>query len=138
MSPDQHPFIQTFRDIWSRPTLDDLMAPLCEDVTLIQPLSKPLYGKTAARSAFRKILTRFPGLLGDVHGGQGSGDIVFIDWTMVVPVGRNEHRLPVIDKVTLQEGLVKERVAYFDPSSLFGPIARSPRTLARHLVAVFR
>lgn len=133
-----HPFIQQFRDVWSNPTLDDLMAPLREDVTLIQPLSAALNGKQAARKAFRKILTRFPGLQGEVHGGLGNGEHVFIDWTMIVPIGRGEQRLPVIDKVTLIDGLVKERVAYFDPSPLFGPIARSPKTLGRHLLSAFR
>ncbi|MCE7998500.1 MAG: nuclear transport factor 2 family protein [Rhodobiaceae bacterium] len=136
--PRDHPFIQEFREIWANPTLDDLMAPLREDVTLIQPLSKPLQGKQAARKAFRKILTRFPGLQGDVHGGLGNDDLVFIDWTMVVPIGRGEQRLPVIDKVTLIDGRVKERIAYFDPSPLFGPIARSPRTLARHALSALR
>ncbi len=134
----QHPFVQTFTDVWARPTLDSLMAPLRDDVTLIQPLSKPLYGKQAARKAFRQILTRFPGLKGEIHGGEGSGDTVFIDWTMVVPIGRKKHHLPVIDKVTLEDGLVKERIAYFDPSPLFGPIARSPLTLARHVAAAFK
>ena len=134
---NDHPFIQEFREVWNNPTLDDLMTPLRDDVTLIQPLSEPLHGKDAARKAFRKILTRFPGLQGDVHGGLGSDAHVFIDWTMIVPIGRREQRLPVIDKVTLIDGLVKERVAYFDPSPLFGPIARSPRTLGRHLLSAF-
>ncbi len=133
-----HPFIQEFREVWSNPTLEDLMAPLREDVTLIQPLAEPLHGKKAARKAFRKILTRFPGLQGEVHGGLGSANHVFIDWTMIVPIGRGEQRLPVIDKVTLIDGQVKERVAHFDPSPLFGPIARSPKTLARHLLSAFR
>ena len=137
-SPSDHPFIQSFREVWANPTLDDLMAPLREDVTLIQPLAPPLHGKKAARKAFRKILTRFPGMQGDVHGGLGSGDLIFIDWTMIVPIGRSEQRLPVIDKVILEDGLVKERIAYFDPSPLFGPIARSPKTLGRHLLAAFR
>ncbi len=137
-APSDHPFIQQFREVWSNPTLEDLMAPLHEDVLLIQPLSEPLHGKKAARRAFRKILTRFPGTQGDVHGGSGSDNLVFIDWTMIVPIGRSEQRLPVIDKVLLENGLVKERVAYFDPSPLFGPIARSPRTLARHVLAAFR
>lgn len=132
-----HPFIQEFREIWNNPTLDDLMAPLREDVTLIQPLSEPLHGKDAARKAFRKILVQFPGLQGDVHGGLGAGDLIFIDWTMIVPIGRGEQRLPVTDKVILEDGLVKERTAYFDPSPLFGPIARSPKTLGRHLLAAF-
>jgi hypothetical protein len=137
-SPSEHPFIQSFREVWTNPTLDDLMAPLCDDVTLIQPLAPPLHGKNAARKAFRKILTRFPGMQGDVHGGLGSDNLVFIDWTMIVPIGRGEQRISVIDKVILEDGLVRERIAYFDPSPLFGPIARSPKTLGRHLLSAFR
>jgi len=136
--PDAHPFIQKFRQVWENPSLDDLMAPLREDVTLIQPLAQPLHGKKVARKAFRKILMRFPGMRGDVHGGLGSDNLIFIDWTMIVPIGRSEQRLSVIDKVTLEDGLVKERTAYFDPSPLFGPISRSPKTLGRHLLSAFR
>jgi len=134
-APTEHPFIDSFREAWREPTLDTLMAPLRDDVTLIQPLSPPLVGKETARRAFRRILFRFPGMRGEIHGGLGEGSLVMIDWTMIVPIGRHEIRLPVIDKFILKDGMVEARVAYFDPTPLIGPLLRSPRALARHAVS---
>jgi SnoaL-like protein len=132
-----HPFIEVFRDAWRTPSIDTLMAPLRDDVRLIQPLSKPLESKTQARRAFRQILFRFPGLKGEVHGGLGDGDTVLIDWTLIVPVGRREIQVPTIDKVKLCDGQVKERIAYFDPLPLIGPISRRPTMLSRFLISSF-
>ena len=132
IAPTEHPFIDAFRDVWREPTLDILMSLLREDVTLIQPLSPTLTGKKHARQAFRRILFRFPGMRGEINGGLGEDTQVMIDWTMIVPIGRHEIRLPVIDKVTLEDERVKLRVAYFDPTPLIGPLLRSPRALARH------
>lgn len=134
---DTHPFIETFRMIWKEPTLDGLMASLRDDVVLIQPLSAPLEGKAAARLAFRRILHQFPGLRGEVKGGLGQGPLVFIDWTMIAPVGGREIAIPVIDKFTLQGDMVKERVAYFDPTPVSRAVMRSPASLVRSVTARF-
>lgn len=132
-----HPFIETFRGIWAAPTLDGLMSTLREDVRLIQPLSPVLEGKPAARLAFRRILHQFPGLRGEVKGGLGEGNLVFIDWIMIAPVGGHDIRIPVIDKFTLQDGMVKERVAYFDPAPVSRAVMRSPSSLVRSVTARF-
>lgn len=132
-----HPFIETFREAWRTPTLETLMAPLREDVRLIQPLSNPTSNKNQARKAFRQILFRFPGLRGEISGGLGIANDVLIDWTMIVPIGHRDIRIPMIDKVTLSDGMVLERTAYFDPTPLMGPITRSPRTLGRFFVSAF-
>lgn len=137
MPANQHPFIETFRDIWAAPTLDGLMSSLRDDVVLIQPLSHPLEGKTAARLAFRRILHQFPGLRGEVAGGLGDGNLVFVDWTMIAPIGGRDVRIPVIDKFTLQDDMVKERVAYFDPSPVRQAVMRSPSALRRSVTAQF-
>ncbi len=132
-----HPFVDTFRSIWADPTLDGLMSTLRDDVVLIQPLSPVLNGKDAARLAFRRILHQFPGLRGEVAGGLGDGNLVFIDWTMIAPIGGRDIRIPVIDKFTLQDGMVTERVAYFDPTPVTRAVMRSPSTLLRSAAAQF-
>lgn len=132
-----HPFISTFGDIWADPTLDGLMSSLRDDVRLVQPLSAPLEGKAAARLAFKRILHQFPGLRGEVKGGLGEGSLVFIDWAMIAPVGGREIAIPVIDKFTLQDDMVKERVAYFDPTPVSRAVLRSPSSLMRSVTAQF-
>jgi len=140
----RHPFIDQFAAAWAAPTLDSLMAPLREDVTLIQPLSPPLRGKPAAMRAFRRILAQYPGLRGDVHGGLGEDSVVLIDWTMKVPVGRRVLDIPVIDRFDLHDasvpsgdGVVMKRVAYFDPTPILRATLTSPVSWARQLRAAF-
>lgn len=133
----EHPFIGQFREAWARATLDALMAPLRDDVTLIQPMSKPIVGKAAATNEFRRVLYRFPGMRGENISGLGQGNLVLIDWTMVLPVGAKTIRVPIVDKVLLEDGLVKKRTAYFDPTLVSGPLLRSPTSLLRHLKSQF-
>jgi len=131
-------FAQKFADVWRTPTLDSLTRLLAEDVQLIQPLSAPINGKTQVRRAFRRILFRFTGIRGEVRQGFDHGTTQLVDWTMIVPVGRKEYEIPVIDLFTLNEdGLVQKRIAYFDPTPLQGPILRSPRIWARTLISNF-
>ncbi len=60
-APNEHPFIDSFREAWRDPTLDTLMAPLRDDVTLIQPLSPPLIGPLlrSPRALTRHVLSGF-------------------------------------------------------------------------------
>lgn len=133
----EHPFIGQFREAWACATLDALMAPLRDDVTLIQPMSKPIVGKLAATNEFRRVLYRLPGMRGEDISGLGQGDLVLIDWTMVVPIGAKTIRVPIVDKVLLEGGLVKKRTAYFDPTLVSRPLLRSPSSLLRHLKSQF-
>ena len=139
MSAPIHPeFAQKFQDAWAAPPIESLTALLADDVRLIQPLSSPIRGKKSARKAFRKILFRFHGLKGEVTRGYDHGNTQIIDWTMIVPIAGSEYRVPVIDLFTLgKDGLVRKRVAYFDPMPLLGPIMRSPAIWARYLGSVF-
>ena len=134
-----HPFTQVFAKAWAAPSLDSLMAPLREDVLLVQPLSGPLHGKAAARAAFSQILYRFPGLRGETHQGSvGDNGALFIDWTMIAPVGRRELAIPVIDRFEFIDGAVKRRDAYFDPMPIITAVASSPVSLIRHTASIFR
>ena len=124
-----HPFVAIFAEAWAEPSLDSLMAPLRDDVMLVQPLS----GKKAARAAFAKILYRFPGLRGEVRGGASGDDgILFIDWTMFVSVGSRTLAVPVVDRFEFAENAVKRRDAFFDHLPILTAVATSPVTLIRH------
>lgn len=140
-----HPFIQHFADAWRGPSLESLMAPLREDVTLIQPMSRPLVGKPAASKAFRRILAQYPGLSGDVHGGMGEGSLVMIDWTMKVPIGGKVLSIPVIDRFVLADDgtqfqtgkdIVVQRTAYFDPLPILKATMSSPSAWLHQIKAL--
>ena len=128
-----HPFVANFAEAWAEASLDSLMAPLRDDVVLVQPLSRPLLGKAAARAAFAKILYRFPGLRGEVRG-EASGDdgVLFIDWIMFVPVGSRTLAVPVMDRFEFVENAVRRRDAFFAPLPILRAVATSPGALIRY------
>ena len=109
------------------------MAPLRDDVILVQPLSRPLFGKEEARAAFAKILYRFRGLRGEVRSGASGDDgSLFIDWTMFVPFGSSTLAVPIVDRFEFVEDAVKRRDAFFDPLPILTAVATSPVSLIRH------
>lgn len=134
--PTEHPFVNEFRVAWQEPTIDSLMAPLHDDVKLIQPLSPPLIGKPAASLAFRRILHRFPGIKGVVYGGAMINQVLMIEWTMIMPVGGTELCIPIIDRIELEADQVKHRIAYFDPLPVMSRVALSPSALLRHFTSL--
>ena len=125
-TPSEHSFVKKFEEAWSTPDLDSLTELLAENVTLIQPLSKPIYGKPAAVKSFEKILRQYPGIRGEEVFGLGQHDRVIIDWKMVVPIGRQTLRIPVIDSFYMDHGLVSMRIAYFNPIPILKAIAVHP------------
>ena len=95
------------------------MAPLRDEVVLVQPLSRELVGKAEARKAFAKILKRFPGVCGTVHSHVISDDLyLYIDWTLKAPIGDRMIAVPIIDKFWFLDGLVSKLTAYFDPAPI--------------------
>jgi len=130
-------FTEIFRQMWEKPSLDSFMATAREDIVLIQPMSKPLIGKAAATKEFRRILYRFPGIYGRIHRSAINDDFLYIDWTMIVPLGGKPLELPVVDRFEFEDGGVKRRIAYFDPSSAIPRILTNPMCLLRHVRALF-
>jgi len=130
-------FTEIFRQMWENPSLESFMATAREDIILIQPMSKPLIGKAAATKEFRRILFRFPGIHGRIHNSAIHDELLYIDWTMVVPLGRKPLELPVIDRFEFEDGGVKRRIAYFDPMPSLPRIILNPMCLMRHGASLF-
>ena len=127
-------FPEIFAAAWANPTLDSLMAPLRDEVVLVQPLSRDLFGKAEARKTFAKTLKRFPGVCGTVHGHAISDDLhLYIDWTLRAPIGGRMIAVPIIDKFWFLDGLVSKRIAYFDPAPIIKATLKSPRQWLRVL-----
>ena len=128
-----HPFVAIFAEAWAEPSLDSLMAPLRDDVILVQPLSGTFVRQESGTRRFRKDSLRFPGLRGEVRGGASGDDgILFIDWTMFVSVGSRTLAVPVVDRFEFAENAVKRRDAFFDHLPILTAVATSPVTLIRH------
>ena len=99
-------------------------------------------GKEAARKAFTRLFTAFPGLRGTVHDWVARDDVLYIDFTLSCDFGGRELSWPAVDRFVLRDGLALERINYFDSMLVFVQILKRPRgwrNLARaRLIPSFR
>lgn len=126
-------FAREFRALWDAPTADGLAAMLQPDVRLVQPASPTVVGRENARQMFHALLSWLPDLRGEVNSWSGSGDLLFIEFRLMATVGGRRVEWPVVDRLRLRNGLVQERVSYFDPSALVGAVLRHPSTWLGYL-----
>lgn len=119
-------FVERFASTWRQPSPERLNALLHPEVRLVQPLAGEIVGLDAARALWERTFSALPDLRGDVLSWAGRGDVVLIELRMQaqVPGGRIEWDL--VDRITLADGLVRERVSYFDPTRLVPQLLRHP------------
>jgi hypothetical protein len=127
------PFGDRFAAAWAQPTPEGLVALLQADVVLIQPHQPPIRGRDAALREFRRLLGWLPAFHGEVTRWSQSGDTVFIEWKMRLPLGRRTITIPAVDRFLLRGGLAAERVVYFDPMRLVAAVAAHPSLWAGYL-----
>lgn len=132
-SADAADFVARFAEFWTHPDPDDLTRLLTDDVHLVQPLSPPTRGIDAAHAAFRRLFAQFPDLHARVDRWRGDDTYVFIEFHLIVTLGKTVVEWPAIDRFTLREGKASERVSYFDPLPLLGRLLRRPRAAWRAL-----
>ena len=120
-----HPFAEKFAATWSRPTPEQLVALLHEDVVLRQPHLRAIRGKAAALAEFRKLLTALPDFHGEGFNAVGDEQQVFIEWRMT-PTRNHPGHIPAVDRISLRDGLVLERVVYFDQFALLRQVLTRP------------
>lgn len=107
---------------WIRPQLR-------ADYQFRQPLTRGTgTGLTQLRRRFiRPLIPVLPDGGGPVESWAANGETVFVELTLDARVGRRRVRLRACDKLTLAEGLAKERRTYVDPLLLIAAVVRSPR-----------
>jgi len=127
------PFAEQFAQAWARPTPAGLVALLQTDVRLLQPHRPPIHGREAALVEFHRLLAWLPALHGEVTRWSQSGDTVFIEWRMRLPLGRRTIMIPAVDRFLLRDGLGAERVVYFDTVRLVAAVASHPRLWGGYL-----
>lgn len=121
------PFAEQFAEAWARPTPDGLVALLQPDVVLIQPHLPPIRGRDAALREFRRLLAWLPSFHGEITRWSESGNYVFIEWKMLLPLGHKTLSIPAVDRFLVRDGLGAERVVYFDQLRLMRAVAGNPR-----------
>lgn len=120
-------FVERFRDFWAAPDPTALDELLHEDAHLLQPLM----GEVRSRASYAQAMHRLLAVMPDLHGrtlrwGQ-TEDGVLIEHTLAGTLGGKPLSWDLTDRITLRDGRVVERIAYFDPLPLLLAVLTRPR-----------
>jgi hypothetical protein len=108
------------------------------DTVLIQPIASPARGPGALRELFAPLFSAVPDLTGTLSRWGETPDGVFIELTLSGHLGRRPLEWTVIDRIILEDGLIRERRSYFDPTPLLKAVALRPRASLPLLLSLFR
>ena len=88
------------------------------DVLLTQPLAPPVRGKEQFRPGFEPIFRAIPDLHGEVTSWGETEDGVLVELELRGHIGGRPVKWTTIDRIVLEDGMIKERHARFDPTPL--------------------
>ena len=125
---EQADFVERFADVWANPTPDRLLGLLHPEVRLVQPLEGEIVGHVAARAFWERLFETMPDLRGEVLRWAGSEDLLLIEERLHGTLGGQPVDWVTADHIRLEDGLVRERIARFDPTPLLVAGLRAPRT----------
>jgi hypothetical protein len=131
--PPAEDFVRRFAAAWADPSPECLEALAHPDVLLRQPMMRPVRGAAAWRETVRELLGLVPDLRGEVLRWAGSGQDLFIELALRGTLARRPYEWTLVDRIKLEDGLVRERVSYFDPLPLMLEGLKRPSRLPRNL-----
>lgn len=123
---DVHVVADRFAHAWAHPQLDRFIELLHPDVCLLQPVTKPIRGRAAARAEFAKLLAWLTDLRGTVDHTAVCGDVALIAWRLAFTLGGRPFELRIVDRIVVADGLIREREAYYDSLGLMIELLRRP------------
>ncbi|MBM4267226.1 MAG: nuclear transport factor 2 family protein [Deltaproteobacteria bacterium] len=115
-----------FAAAWASPELDRFIALLHPNVRLLQPVTKPIVGRAAAREEFAKLLAWLPDLRGTVDRTALDRETLLISWRLRFTLGRAPYELRTVDRIVVEGGLIREREAYYDSLALMLALLARP------------
>ncbi|MCP3803341.1 nuclear transport factor 2 family protein [Allokutzneria sp. A3M-2-11 16] len=135
-SPDQteaEHIVQRFTEAWSKMDPDAFTPLFRPDVRLVHPMDRDTRGVDEAREFMRRTMTLIPDLRYDVHGWASGSGHVLIWGRLHGTLGGGPVEWPLVDRIALVDGLIAERVAYFDPLRVIAAVLRRPRAWLPYL-----
>ena len=115
-----------FAAAWAAPQLDRFIDLLHPNVTLLQPVTKPIRGRAAAREEFARLLAWLPDLCGTVDRIAIVDDTLLIAWRLRFSLGASPYELRIVDRIVVADGLILEREAYYDSLGLMIALLARP------------
>lgn len=111
-------FVERFERFWAAPDPAALGELLHDDAHLVQPLIPEAHSRAAYAEAMRRLLAVMPDLNGRTHRWGPTEDGVLIEHTLSGTLRGKAVSWHLTDRITLRDGRLIERVAYFDPLPL--------------------
>ena len=125
-------FVRFFGEGWAKPKPDGFIehfrSRFHPDAHLVQPTLPPASGWPEVEERFRELFALFPDYLVTVDDWAARGDVVWIGVTHRATIGRRSVSLRGVDRVVLEDGLLRERIAFFDSLVTIPAAAAAPRT----------
>jgi hypothetical protein len=128
---DAAAFVERFERTWADPSPEALTALLHPEGRLVQPLEREIRGRAETEAMWRRNFALVPDLRGEVVRWAERDGFLVIEIRLRGTIGGRRVAWISSDHIRLEDGLVKERIAHFDPTPLVAAMARSPRTLLR-------
>ncbi len=119
-------FVERFESTWARPSAKSLAALAHPEVVLVQPGMRTMRGRAQAERGWGELFEVLPDLRGEVLDWSGEGELVFIRLRLTARVARRPFSWTLVDRIELEDGLVRERISYFDQLPLLLETLKSP------------
>jgi SnoaL-like domain len=126
-------FVERFAAAWADPSPDRLNGLLHPDVRLVQPLEGEVRGHAGTTAMWQRTFGLIPDLRGEVLDWAERGDFLVVSIRLHGTLGRRPVEWVSSDHIRLEDGLVRERIAHFDPLPIAGALATSPRLWPRYV-----
>jgi ketosteroid isomerase-like protein len=108
------------------------------DALMTQPLARPTRGLAEFRATFEPLFRAIPDLRGEVRSSGETHEGALIELRLSGHLGGRPVAWTTIDRIVLEDGLIKERHAYFDPLPLALAMLMRPQISLRLLPTLFR
>jgi ketosteroid isomerase-like protein len=126
-------FVRRFDATWASPSPDALNELVHADIEFIQPMEAPVHGHREAAAFWRRLLTLIPDLRGEVISWGFRGKDVYLEFRMFGTLGGKPVEWVVLDRIVLEDGRVRQRIAYFNPLPLVLAVITRPRSWPAYL-----
>jgi ketosteroid isomerase-like protein len=118
---------ERFTAAWANPQLDRFIELLHPNVRLLQPVTKPIVGREAARREFARLLAWLPDLRGTVDHYAAHDQTLLVAWRLRFSLGGRPYDLRIVDRIVVADGLIREREAYYDSLGLMIALLGRPK-----------
>jgi ketosteroid isomerase-like protein len=131
VSAEAEELVRRFAEAWAAPAGDRLAALAHPEVVLVQPLLPTTHGRAGMARGFERLFGLLPDMRGDVVAWSAHGPVLFIQLRLRATVARRPFEWEVVDRIVLEDGMIRERVSYFDPLPLLLEGLKRPSRLPR-------